>query len=71
EGQTVQFQLRDAASASEEFNALLTADHTRHRHPPLGALMFSCCGRGQGLFGKANHDAGTASARLGAIPLAG
>ena len=71
DGQTVQFQLRDAASASEEFNALLTADHTRHRHPPLGALMFSCCGRGQGLFGKANHDAGTASARLGAIPLAG
>jgi small ligand-binding sensory domain FIST len=71
EGQTVQFQLRDATSSSEEFNALLEADHARHRHPPLGALMFSCCGRGQGLFGKPNHDAGTASARLGAIPLAG
>ena len=71
EGQTVQFQLRDAVSASQEFNALLVADHARHRQPPLGALMFSCCGRGQGLFGKPNHDAGTASARLGAIPLAG
>ncbi|MBL8037588.1 MAG: FIST C-terminal domain-containing protein [Nitrospira sp.] len=71
EGQTVQFHLRDAASASEEFNALLAADHARHRHPPLGALMFSCCGRGQGLFGKPNHDAGTATARLGSIPLAG
>lgn len=71
EGQTVQFQLRDAVSASQEFNALLAADHARHRKPPLGALMFSCCGRGQGLFGKPNHDAGTASARLGAIPLAG
>lgn len=71
EGQTVQFQLRDAVSASQEFNALLAADHAGHRHPPLGALMFSCCGRGQGLFGKPNHDAGTASARLGAIPLAG
>ena len=71
EGQTVQFQLRDAESASEEFNSLLAADHDRHRHPPLGALMFSCCGRGQGLFGKPNHDAGTASARLGSIPLAG
>lgn len=71
EGQTVQFQLRDAVSASQEFNALLAADHARYRHPPLGALMFSCCGRGQGLFGKPNHDAGTASARLGAIPLAG
>lgn len=71
EGQTVQFQLRDAVSASQEFNTLLAADHARHRKPPLGALMFSCCGRGQGLFGKPNHDAGTASARLGAIPLAG
>ena len=71
EGQTVQFHLRDATSASEEFNALLIADHQRHRHPPLGALMFSCCGRGQGLFGKPNHDAGTATARLGSIPLAG
>lgn len=71
EGQTVQFQLRDAASASDEFHSLLTADRERHRHPPLGALMFSCCGRGQGLFGTPNHDAGTASARLGSIPLAG
>lgn len=71
EGQTVQFQLRDAASASDEFNSLLEADHARHRHPPLGALMFSCCGRGQGLFGTPNHDAATALARLGSIPLAG
>lgn len=71
EGQTVQFQLRDAASASEEFNSLLAADHARHRHPPLSALMFSCCGRGQGLFGRPNHDARTASARLGSIPVAG
>lgn len=71
EGQTVQFQLRDAASASDEFHSLLAADRDRHRHPPLGALMFSCCGRGQGLFGTPNHDAGTVSARLGVIPLAG
>lgn len=71
EGQTVQFQLRDAASASEEFNSLLAADHARHRHPPLSALMFSCCGRGQGLFGRPNHDARTASVRLGSIPVAG
>jgi len=71
EGQTVQFQLRDAASASDEFNSLLTAEQERQRHPPLGALMFSCCGRGQGLFGTPNHDAETASVRLGSIPLAG
>lgn len=71
EGQTVQFQLRDAKSASEDLNVLLAADRAAHRRPPLGALMFSCCGRGRGLFGKPNHDAATMADRLGSIPLAG
>jgi small ligand-binding sensory domain FIST len=71
EGQTVQFQLRDAQSASEDLNVLLAADRAAHRHPPLGALLFSCCGRGQGLFGRPHHDATAAEKRLGAIPLAG
>lgn len=71
EGQTVQFQLRDARSASEDMNALLAADRTTHRHAPLGALMFSCCGRGQGLFGRPHHDAVAMVDQLGAIPVAG
>jgi small ligand-binding sensory domain FIST len=71
EGQTVQFHLRDAQSASEDLNLLLAADRAHHRNPPLGALMFSCCGRGQGLFGRLHHDSGTVAERLGAIPLAG
>ena len=71
EGQTVQFHLRDAQSASEDLNALLAADRSAHRHPPLGALLFSCCGRGQGLFGRPHHDATATAERLGAIPLAG
>jgi small ligand-binding sensory domain FIST len=71
EGQTVQFQLRDAKSASEDLNLLLAADRAAHRGQPLGALMFSCCGRGRGLFGKPNHDAATMADRLGSIPLAG
>ena len=71
EGQTVQFHLRDAQSASEDLNALLTADRSSHRHPPLGALLFSCCGRGQGLFGRPHHDATAMAERLGTIPLAG
>ncbi|MDH5740088.1 MAG: FIST C-terminal domain-containing protein, partial [Nitrospira sp.] len=56
EGQTVQFHLRDADSASEDLSALLAADRSSRPSPPLGALMFSCCGRGQGLFGRPNHD---------------
>lgn len=71
EGQTVQFHLRDAKSASEDLSLLIAADRTGHRNPPLGALVFSCCGRGQGLFGRPHHDAGILAERLGGIPVAG
>ncbi len=71
EGQTVQFHLRDAESASEDLNSLLVADRSRRQSPPLGALIFSCCGRGQGLFGRPNHDAETVAEQLGSIPMAG
>ncbi|MBX3331216.1 MAG: FIST C-terminal domain-containing protein [Nitrospira sp.] len=71
EGQTVQFHLRDAESATEDLNSLLATDRAGHRHPPLGALMFSCCGRGRGLFGRPNHDVAVTMERLGPIPIAG
>ena len=71
EGQTVQFHLRDAKSASEDLHLLLAADRARHTNVPLGALVFSCCGRGQGLFGRPNHDSGVLMERLGPIPVAG
>jgi small ligand-binding sensory domain FIST len=71
EGQTVQFHLRDAKSASEDLHLLLAADRSRHPNAPLGALVFSCCGRGQGLFGRPHHDSGVLMERLGQIPVAG
>ena len=71
EGQTVQFHLRDAQSASEDLNLLLAADRATHRNVPLGVLVFSCCGRGQGLFGRVNHDSEAVTERLGPIPVAG
>lgn len=71
EGQTVQFHLRDAQAASEDLNLLLAADRTHHGNAPLGALVFSCCGRGQGLFGRLNHDSEAVMERLGSIPVAG
>ncbi len=72
EGQTVQFHLRDSQSATEDLNLLLAADRCQHpRNPPLGALLFSCCGRGRGLFGRPHHDAEAVIGRLGSIPLAG
>ena len=71
EGQTVQFHLRDAKSASDDLHILLAADRAKHRSPPLGALLFSCCGRGEGLFGQPHHDIGVVQERLGPIPTAG
>ncbi|MCG3777574.1 MAG: hypothetical protein JW388_0268 [Nitrospira sp.] len=71
EGQTVQFHLRDAKSASDDLHFLLVTDRTHHHSPPLGALLFSCCGRGEGLFGRTHHDSGVVQERLGPIPTAG
>jgi small ligand-binding sensory domain FIST len=71
EGQTVQFHLRDGISASEDLQVLLAKDRTTHSTPPLGALLFSCCGRGQGLFGRPHHDSGVVHERFGDIPVAG
>lgn len=70
EGQTVQFHLRDAQSASEDLNLLLADDRSRHQ-APLGALLFSCCGRGRGLFGRPHHDITAVRDREGDIPIAG
>lgn len=71
-GQTIQFQRRDAAAASEDMDELLgrakkALGHTRI----LGGCLCSCNGRGSGLFGKPNHDAHTIQTHLGPFGLAG
>ncbi|MFO0766645.1 MAG: FIST N-terminal domain-containing protein [Nitrospiraceae bacterium] len=71
EGQTVQFQVRDADSADEDLRQLLAASPTSDRNAPVGALLFSCCGRGRGLFGHADHDAAAIREQLGQIPVSG
>jgi small ligand-binding sensory domain FIST len=71
EGQTIQFHVRDAQSASEDLHLLLAAANYRHKTAPQGALMFSCCGRGRGLFGRPHHDITVLRERAGKIPIAG
>jgi small ligand-binding sensory domain FIST len=71
EGQTIQFHVRDAQSASEDLNLMMAADRSRHTTPTLGALLFSCCGRGRGLFGRPHHDVTVVRERSGDIPVAG
>ena len=68
-GQTVQFHLRDADSASEDLDRLLER-HTAGKNP-AAALLFTCNGRGTRLFEVENHDAAKVSSVAGEIPCAG
>jgi small ligand-binding sensory domain FIST len=71
-GQTLQFHLRHAASAHDDLKAMLArAVSMPPGADPVAAVLCTCDGRGQSLFGKPDHDAGVTSAALGAIPLAG
>ncbi len=54
-GQTIQFHVRDARSASEDLQLLLSAQHLHG--PASGALLISCNGRGTRLFPTVHHDA--------------
>jgi small ligand-binding sensory domain FIST len=64
-GSTVQFQVRDAASADEDLRALLSGRAAR------GALVFTCNGRGRRLFGTPDHDAIVVGDLLDTSALAG
>ena len=64
-GTTVQFQVRDAVAADEDLRAMLV-DATGD-----AALVFTCNGRGQRLFGEPDHDARVVHDRLGSPALAG
>jgi small ligand-binding sensory domain FIST len=70
-GATVQFQVRDAAGADKDLR--LTVERAAAELPgrPVGALLFTCNGRGRRMFGVADHDASTIEELLGGIPLAG
>lgn len=68
-GQTIQFHVRDAKTASEDLALLL--EGTPPTPAPAGALLFSCNGRGSQLFGAPDHDAGAVEKKLGPLPLAG
>ena len=67
-GQTVQFQVRDEESASNELRQLLKKNEPAE---VKGGLIFTCNGRGTRLFAEPDHDAGVIKETVGEIPLAG
>ncbi len=71
EGQTVQFHLRDADSASDDLTEMLSRVRRGLADAPLGALVFSCCGRGQHMFGRLHHDADHIHTMLGESVVSG
>ena len=67
-GQTVQFHVRDSASADEDLRQLLGAPAGTET---VGALVFTCNGRGSRLFAEPHHDARVIQECLGPLPAAG
>jgi len=71
-GQTVQFHVRDAETADEDLRSLVETERIDHpRARVLGALLFSCNGRGTRLFSEPDHDVGVLREGFGPIPVAG
>ncbi len=70
-GATVQFQVHDPVGADKDLR--LTVERAVAELPgrPIGALLFTCNGRGRQMFGVADHDAAAIQELLGGIPLAG
>ena len=68
----VQFHFRDAAASALDLERALT----EYRKSPLfvpsgGALLFSCTGRGMGLYGHSDHDSNAFRRLVADVPLGG
>ena len=71
-GQTIQFQRRSAAAATQDMNELLIATKTKLSGREIyGGCLCCCNGRGSGLFGRPHHDAQMVQQQLGPFGLAG
>jgi len=67
-GQTIQFQVRDAATAAEDLSLLLSPHSVGLA---AGGLLFSCNGRGTRLFDDPSHDILAAQTAVPQTPVAG
>ena len=71
-GQVVRLHARDADSAAADLRSALELRRTAIGGTvPAGALIFTCNGRGRGMFGIPDHDAETIGDELADTPSAG
>jgi len=68
ERQVVQFHLRDAATSADDLDEMLAASVGKNA---AGALMFSCLGRGEMLYGRPDHDSKLFASHHPGVPVAG
>ena len=80
-GMRIQFHMRDAQTSAEDLENLLrryrverlenNLDGEKAQHSPIGALLFSCTGRGAELYEEANFDSDLFEQYLGPLPIGG
>lgn len=75
-GQRIQLHLRDASASATDLEGALAAYQKRAKldHPDQSsqaALLFSCMGRGERLYGKTGFDSSVFTQFFGEIPLSG
>ncbi len=73
-GQTIQFHIRDQASADADLSQLsrrMEKQLEQAGEKPLAAISFLCNGRGLNLFDSPNHDMSLLQEKLGPVPAAG
>ena len=80
-GMRVQFHMRDAQTSEEDLDGRLRRyrierlenklENDGTNASPVGALLFSCTGRGEGLYDEPNFDSDLFEEYLGPIPVGG
>ena len=73
-GRRMQFHLRDGACSSRDLETVLqqTLRHSKLADTGVrGALLFSCLGRGEHLYGHPNHDSDMFRRIVGPMPMSG
>jgi small ligand-binding sensory domain FIST len=70
-GQVVRLHVRDGRSADADLRRVLDREQNALGAPPAGALVFTCNGRGRGMFGIPDHDATALDDAFAGAPAAG
>ncbi|MET0985815.1 MAG: FIST N-terminal domain-containing protein [Steroidobacteraceae bacterium] len=72
QNRVVQFHLRDASASAMDLERMLTSYRSmRGNEPAAAALLFSCTGRGVGLYEQPDHDSNAFRRLVADIPIGG